>query len=502
MENQTFHVQEKHPLLKLPAWKTVFAWQNILTYALTLCVLIGVFYTISPRREEALLRFVLTPISFGALALIAYNCEYLKFPEVKLMGAFFLWMIFATLLVDWQIDGPLSSNWACAVCVTTFLCFSAPYAFSRDQLRRTLRWVCTAAVIASFVLCATALLLVATGKIVVSSGGGELFGMGADGRLHLFCNPNTTGPLAALPMLLAVILLASAKKRITRIALLVAMAVFYVTLALSDSRTATYGVAAALGLCMFLYGNMKAPGKTRRWVRILTSAVAGIAVMVMLMYGTRLVAGAYNTYAQAHEKEWTADIAAQGDEETGSIQDGAGIQAIKRGSYGASSFNGRTDIWEIAVKYLCNNPKILLHGVGALDAGPTISPYMPDYLPKANFHNSFFSVLFAFGLPGLLLVLAFCVFLAIAAVKLMFCRLTDRNSLEARLIPTVLVYMVVEVMLEEFLFTGTTLNPIWTWFSLCAGMTFCFLRKEAADDKPCAAKVATCDAAMYNEQIN
>lgn len=506
MKNKAACTGEQIKTERFPGIQRLWAWRSILLYALALTVLVSVFCTISPRREEALLRFVLFPSAIFAFALILYNCEFAKYREVRLMGAVTAWMFLSAALVDWQADGLLGSTWACAACVAFLLCFSAPYAFSAEELRKVLRIVCTAAIVGTVVLCSAALTVVALGKSIVSTGGNEIFGMGVEGRLHLFCNPNTTGPLAAMPMLLAVILLAASKKWLSRVALLAAMLLFYITLALSDSRTAIYGCAAVMGGCAFLYLNTKLPQRMRAWLRVLASAAAGLVVIVLLVCGTGLVTRAYNAYmtkstataATPSDTETPADATLPQETEVAEAGDDTSVTlAVTRGATNVGTLNGRTAIWKSAFQCLSDHPEILLYGVGALEAGQSISAYVPDGLPKTNLHNSFFSALFSFGLPGLLLILAFCVLLAIAAAKLAFQRLTDRTSLEMRLVPAILAYCVFEALLEEFLFTAWTLNHIWLWFSLAGGMVFCFLRVSQVQKAP---QVATSEAAMYNDK--
>ena len=106
-----------------------------------------------------------------------------------------------------------------------------------------------------------------------------------------------------------------------------------------------------------------------------------------------------------------------------------------------------------------------------------MTPYFPTEAPRGLFHNSFVAILVSFGLPGLLLILAFVVYLFVRSLHLIARTLYDERQLPARLLTSILVFTLAESMMEQFLFVDGMPSIVWVWFLLAAGFTFCFSRE-------------------------
>jgi O-antigen ligase len=141
------------------------------------------------------------------------------------------------------------------------------------------------------------------------------------------------------------------------------------------------------------------------------------------------------------------------------------------------NFNGRTAIWSATLKGLAENPSLLFTGTTPLNAGQTMTPYFPKDAPQGNFHNSFVAALVSFGLPGLLLILAFIVYLFVRSLRLIARSRFDERLLPARLLTSILVFTLGESMMEQFLFVDGMPSVVWVWFLLAAGFTFYFSRE-------------------------
>lgn len=132
---------------------------------------------------------------------------------------------------------------------------------------------------------------------------------------------------------------------------------------------------------------------------------------------------------------------------------------------GLSTFSGRTEIYKSTLYVLKVEPQRLIRGCISYEA---VDPAL-EILPKtyAHFHNSFIQVLMIAGLPGLLIVLAFCVLLVIRMIRVFFS--TDpRATLAVKsltfLLAGVLSYNLLETSLFYFIDTRSL------FFFLVAGI--------------------------------
>ena len=117
------------------------------------------------------------------------------------------------------------------------------------------------------------------------------------------------------------------------------------------------------------------------------------------------------------------------------------------------------------------NPKIFLVGTGPEMASAVMSPYFPPNSPIGIFHNSLVGAFVSYGVPGFILSVAFLAMAALASIRLAFGK-TVNQPLAVRLLPAIMLFAVAEGMMEDFLFTSTTLNIVWIWFMIAAGFIF------------------------------
>ena len=114
-----------------------------------------------------------------------------------------------------------------------------------------------------------------------------------------------------------------------------------------------------------------------------------------------------------------------------------------------------------------------------------MAEYFPEGSPVGNFHNSLLAILIAFGIPGLILVLAFIALLFVACARLSFRNMRDAGSLSTRIVPAVVIFALAESMMESFLFTGSMPNIVWIWFMIAAGYIFRSRRSDVAAVSAC-----------------
>ena len=450
----------------------LLSWQLPASIAFVCCIVISVYHFFAPLYSNMLLAFVLFPASMGVLALLLYTRPYFKYAEVRIMTALFVWMMIGLILNNWRLKNALTSPWFYCVCASTFLCFSLPYAFDKETLKKALSVFAVVMLVCAAALCAAGLYVVLSGCAVpeaITNLG--KFGISSEGRLYLLVHPNTVAPICGTAILLSGYLFTRTRKWFLKVFLIFGIVLFYCTMALTDSRTGIFSTSIGVALEIFLFANVSFTRIKHSFARVLISAVAALLILCAFVIGISLVRAAYNGYVASAET--AAETAA-----SAKTAETAAEEAASRGMTNADTFSGRTDIWLGTLKGLSEHPDLLLTGATPLLSSSIMAQYFPKGSPVGNFHNTYLASLVSFGIPGVVVILAFLVLLAIASAKLSFTNLKDADSLGVRLMPALLLFALPETMMEAFLFVEISLNVIWVWFLFTAGFVFRMQKSE------------------------
>ena len=256
----------------------------------------------------------------------------------------------------------------------------------------------------------------------------------SENRLYIFDNnANTSGCWMFICIFFLVYLFFRHKNPFARILVVLTAMVDYVALALTASRSSMLGCAVCtamlVALVAFKYLKVKKTG-----YKGLTLAVA-LCVAGPLCYtgfsGARYLVGtaavkytesqrAEKAYAEensarpAYSVEYLSSCVQLSSETVESDSSQDNIYKDDRGF----SDSGRLPIYKNAIISLKDDPARLFRGCLYDDVMKTSWPYLTrEY---AHMHNSYLQVLHFTGIPGLLLVIAFSVLLAIRALKLFF----------------------------------------------------------------------------------
>ena len=456
-------------------------WNHIAAVAAAITIAVSFYRYMDTLHSGAIVAYLLYPVSIGCLALLLYTRNYARYPEVRLFGTFFVWILVVIGLNMSRADGALSSSWFFSLCATSFLCFSLPYAFESAEQPRVVSILAWITVLLCGALSALALYFAATGRIIEMRPGIEgAFGIGTDNRLWMFCHPNAAAPICGIGTLLSVYLFFTSRHKQLRFVLLIPFILCICALALTDSRAGTLSTILALGVEVFFILSAKCFRASKRLLRTLFSLVLAVACMALFYQGSIWVRQGFSTLASRVKAETVSDV--QAAELTPATDESSPVQApsaqiSNRNLSDFSNFNGRTAIWSATLKGLVGNPSILFTGTTPLIAGQTMTPYFPKDAPYGNFHNSFVAALVSFGLPGLLLILAFIVYLLVQSLRLITRNRLDERLLPARLLTSILVFTLGESMMEQFLFIDGMPSVVWVWFLLAAGFTFCSARE-------------------------
>ena len=497
----------KQPMLPLREGK-VLSWRYIAAFTLAATIVLEVLFNLLPVDHDTLQLFWFFPAALLAASQLYFNLRVTRYVEIKLLLAFLVWGCVIIVLNYGRAQLVDSYEWFAATFTAIALCFALPYALEREGAKRVLLMLCAVTLIAAVLLSVASLIAVFFKDIAAklpSIFEGIVIG---DGRLNIDNHPNRSAPAPALGVILAGILLAGVKKTWQRVLIVLLAVVCFVPLALTGSRTAILSAALAIGYEVALTLRNVLKGRIHTLLRVCISLSVAAVSMFAFYQASMLTAGVSNEIfarqqaqavvqaapeaialpeattqpeatAPAAESSVATAPAAQPAEEAGSDT------VVTRDFSDADSFNGRTEIWSGVFRGLLENPKILLIGTGPTVASAVMSPYFPPNSPVGIFHNSLLGVLVAFGIPGLMLLLAFLVLSAVASIRVSFGKRV-LQSLAVKLLPAVLLFTVAEGMMEDFLFALVTLNIVLVWFMIASGFVLRLSRPDEAqtEQKP------------------
>ena len=491
----------KKPLFFRSSFTNLFRWKNLAAAAAAVAIAVSLYRYMDTLHSGAIVAYLLYPLSIACLALLLYTRAYARYPEVRLMGAFFGWTLIVIVLNMNRANGALSSEWFYTLCAACFLCFSLPYAFEASEQKRVLTFLAIGTVLLCAMFCAFAVSYVMAGRVIDAHIGVEgALGIGSDGRLWMFCYPNAAAPICGIGLVLSAYLFflpsANSLRKWSRFLLILPFLICTVALSLTDSRAGILSSAAALGAIVFFAVCASSLFQRKRLYRALFALVLALVVMVTFYKGSAWIRQGCNAYYSTKQLETSAPAPAPSIEAAAPAADAAAsltenvapaadtttpTQAVSsRDLSDLSNFNGRTAIWAATFRGLKANPSVLFTGTTPMVAGKMMTVYFPPEAPAENFHNSFVAILVSFGIPGLLLILALLVLLAVRGIQAIVRGLFDVKSLHVRLVLSILIFTLAESMMEQFLFVDGMPSVVWIWFMLAAGFTFCFYRETTA----------------------
>ncbi len=502
----------------------LISWRFLAVLSLAGCIAIEILFNILPIDHNTLLLYWFYPASLMTLTQLYYSVRFTKHAEIRFLFVYLCWMCLTILLNHSRAHMEESYRWFACTCTTLFLCFSLPYAFSKQTAGRVMTALAIATVLAISLLSIVSLIAIyfktIAAKFPTIFEGISFY----EGRLYIDNHPNRSAPAQALAVVLTGYLLAQSRKNWQRIVWALLGFLCFVPLALTVSRTAIIGAGIAVGFEVFVTLRETLRKKTRAVIRIAVCTIAACAALAIVYKGAELVGQANNAYlartetAIALQEEASAISPAEepaanesaispteepaanesavspteepaanenmiSPTEEPAADENTAPEVVSRDLSDADSFNGRTDIWLGVWNGLLQNPKILAIGTGPLVAGDVMSPYFPVDSPIGLFHNSLLAVLVSFGMPGLLLTIVLLVIAAVSAVRLSFGTRKNSEPLAMRLLPAILIFTLAEGMMEDFLFAYQALSISWIWFMVAAGFVVRAVKQEPAAQK-------------------
>ena len=292
--------------------------------------------------------------------------------------------------------------------------------------------------------------------------GGSLCGFwhyGGLSRLQLLGkHANETAVWFFLGFFLLMYLFFRHKSLLWRIPIVVAAALNYINLCMTFSRSNMVAFAAcfSLLLAMVILRRMSAAKMGRQ----LLATMGLLLVLLPLSYKSfDITAGIIGRAATelAVVEQQPAEQIDDADPQTAAGQPEAGAGTVatpapaiqpeysdKRGF----SDTGRFTIYRAIIPTMQQEPLRLVRGCLCMDVMKIAHQYLINKDP--HFHNTFLQVLCITGLPGLLLILALCVLLAIRIIRLFF----SAAPLEIKALTLILIGLFLYNMLEVSLFVA------------------------------------------------
>lgn len=281
------------------------------------------------------------------------------------------------------------------------------------------------------------------------SGRGYIGMYPAENRLAgLFGNPNMQGLLCMGAICLCFIRFVKSGGKLARTLYLTAGVVNYITMLLSNSRTAIYACVGLFAIYVFL--RVLQAGKSIK--KILLALVAAVLTAAVLYFGGVLIQKCLSLLDVNYEH-------------------GSGMTIQReRNDIG---FNGRGYFWENGVKIFIQQP---LFGYGMDNYEQALLNIgVPAYWAAYSMHNSYLEALVCLGAAGFLCAIAFLIVVAKSVVAFLGCGEKEEKSYIACLTSCCIGFLAVGMM-ESVLMAS--ISPIGVMFWFVTAQLVCAIESE------------------------
>lgn len=383
-----------------------------------------------------------------AVVVLAFFVKRFGFTmEVKLTALYALW-----LLISRMLNSDMYMVRESDLVLSKFLCaalLSTGLVLDNEQRRKFMNFFCAA--IGLFYFCAGALAILADLLDTQFFLPPENVLFGLDGPWHIhYINPfNTNRTISSLWFYIALCLMVyqffSCKHKLWRIPIIVAMLLFYVSIALCFSRTVkgiTSGSAAMLAILLaFKYLPVK-----RLWQKCLT-VVLCTALLIPITFKSFDVTAGLMTKVSGFLISETAEAEESADVSGVDFSDDRDLKED------VSTLSERSQIFASFIPTLKTDPKRILIGSFSDKLMNVPNSFIDFPVPFTHMHNFLLQVFMLTGLPGFLLVLAFCLLLIVRMIHVFFSG-SKKISLADKVLTIPLAGILMYGMFEIVIFTN------------------------------------------------
>ncbi len=402
----------------------------------------------APQRWADLYSFYGKTLVVSVIALALYIKGFSFTAEVKLVWLYALWLLISRILNSdtymVRESDLVLTKFLCAAMLATGLVLDS------KQRRRFMNWFCLA--LGLFYFCAglLAIILNLLDKYIYLPPENVLFGLDLPWNIHYLNVFDTNRTISSLWFYIALCLMIyqffACKKTLGRIAAAIAGLLFYVAIALCFSRTVkviTSGSLAMLAILLaFRYFSL---GKL--WQKCLTVLLCAALVIPLSFKSFDLVCSLMSDVSGILISETAGDEA--GEEESSGV-DLSDKRDLKED---LSNLSERRQIYASFIPSLKADPKRILIGSFADKLMNVPNTFVDFPIPFTHMHNFILEVFMLTGLPGFLLVAAFCVLLLIRMLHLFFTK-DKRVSLAEKTLTIPLAGILIYGMFEVVIFTA------------------------------------------------
>lgn len=300
------------------------------------------------------------------------------------------------------------------------VCYPFAQVVDRDWLPKLLRIGGILWVISTTALSAMGLYSIWTGAKIYNLSNTGYFGLN-DFRLELLYNYNTGAAIESYTIIIALILMATARGKTRKLLLLLSIVIMWLALSLSDSRTSFIVTGFSIGCFAVLFISSryqlfnKIKEKNRSLFRVALSAFIVLCILVTSVFSYLLFSGAKHLFVNVRNNGVVTTAEAEEievEKEALNIQDRSLLS-----SNGNLALSGRDRIWNYVFRYLRENPQTLLTGTSVISAMEGPNSIEGNWITVNDSHSLYIMTLLESGIPGLLLLLFYIVLFAVNCVR-------------------------------------------------------------------------------------
>lgn len=447
---------------------------------MAVCAALFLYTLVRTTPKATCMEILPYPIALVILCQILRG-DYARRPVYWLAAAFVVWFGVSRLLIK-DIYGRQAFYYYAEIVIVYLFAFPFARAIGERTRLRVLDWVALVMVAVVTAASVLGLWVVISGQPVAFADGKYCTEMIENRLWVLAINPNISAVIMVLTLLLTIYLLLRHRKRWAYVVAVPVFLIDFLALVATDSRTAkiTFLVCIAVAAAMLVARRLKRRSVIRVAAIIGAAAVAALICYFGFSLGVRAINGcaaAYGRHDGVVASMQVEQVVSDGEAET-QIEAVVSDRAVLGGTG-----TGREMIYYCARLYLGDHPSVLWKGANNFSIRLMSCYGLEDngYYMKAHLHNAFLQTMASTGVEGLVLVLAICVFLLIASVRVLFS--AERSAAE-KMLPVLLLVLVIDSMAECPLFVpyDTASNSFLNFFFfLCAGYVVELGRKSKAE---------------------
>ena len=490
--------QPSNLTLYRPTYAHVSLFIVALVFAAALSQYVFVYYT------KLFFIIILAPLAYFSGGITFFATDTKKSPAFQILLAMLLWAFFSAVMNERRGESLLANQAELnALAMLTFACFPAGNLAARGNMQVFLKWAAIVTVAFITLTDAAALVMAILGKYVMLPFNSN-YGLGimpGYQRLAALCYPNSIGMIGMICIVLAVYLFLKTKRAVWRILCVLSVLIINAAIALANARTSEAALALVFGLIAFtlVYGALAKKSVLIRWLAAafaaLILAVVSFSLNSLFVRGFNTISSVYATVSAqaAAAPSFSETCSTPSTSDTASGQSASSLNEASATNESASTLpapsatpanqpatgfavdrpikgdigtlNGRTNIWQAALTEIGRDKSLLLYGTSAGFAEQVIGQY--EVAQGRNLHNSFLQMLFALGVPGLILMLAFLFVSLLVAARVFFAPALLGGA--ERIRPVALVAVLLLSSMESFLLLYPNAYFANVWFVFLSG---------------------------------